>query len=290
MEPAQIIMLGIIAAGYLTAISAELIAGRIQHSQRPRRDMLFNLAAILTQPILTSVVVASAGAWLARSLFPTGADRLIELPFWPGFLAIFLLNEFCHYWVHRAAHEWRWMWKLHRTHHSGMDMNASLIYRYNLFWPMIVPQTWVGAIVMYFGLYQEFLAAAAITYLVNVGTHLSFRWDLQLRQRFPATEPAWRIIEKIITLPDTHQAHHAWGSKQAHPNGNYAVTLFFYDVLFGTAKWPRARQENFGLPISPRLHWAEELLWPIVRKPLLAKQILPEGGTPKPAAPNATAN
>ena len=115
------------------------------------------------------------------------------------------------------------------------------------------------------------LAAGLTTYLVNVLTHVSFRWDLALRQRFPRTEPMWRVLEKIITLPDAHQAHHAWGSDQAHPNGNYAVTIFFYDVLFGTAKLPRQRQEKFGLPISPRLHWAEELLWPIVRKPLLPK-------------------
>ncbi|MFK7975875.1 MAG: sterol desaturase family protein, partial [Halioglobus sp.] len=111
----------------------------------------------------------------------------------------------------------------------------------------------------------------AITYLVNVGTHLSFRWDLVLRERYPATEPVWRILERVITLPDAHQAHHAWGAEQAHPNGNYAVTLFFFDTLFGTAKLPHKRQEKFGLPISPRLPLAEELFWPLVRRPLLPK-------------------
>lgn len=73
-----------------------------------------------------------------------------------------------------------------------------------------------------------------------------------------------------MTLPDTHHVHHAYG-KSAHPNGNYAVTIFLFDVLFGTAKFPRQEQATFGLPVAHRLHWAEELFWPLVKKPLLPR-------------------
>ena len=62
--------------------------------------------------------------------------------------------------------------------------------------------------------------------------------------------------EKIITLPDTHHAHHGLG-KYANARGNYAVTVFLFDVLLGTAKIPRARQERFGLP--GQFDWREEL-------------------------------
>ncbi|MFK7974835.1 MAG: sterol desaturase family protein, partial [Halioglobus sp.] len=188
------------------AMSAELLAGRIQSAQRTRRDLLFNVVAFLTQPVMTGVFVAGSGAFLMRTVFPEHAGAGSHLSFWWVFPVVFFLNEFSHYWLHRFAHEWRWLWKLHRTHHSGMDMNATLIYRYNIFWPALVPQTWIGAVVMYFGQTEAFLAAAAITYLVNVGTHLSFRWDLVLRERYPATEPVWRILERVITLPDAHQA------------------------------------------------------------------------------------
>lgn len=276
MASPELVILSIMVCGFALSMGAELIAGRPQNAQRATRDGWFTLAAFFTQPVVSSVLVASIGAWILQLLFPNHRGALASLPFLPAFLAVFLLNELCHYWVHRWAHEWRWLWKLHRTHHSGMDMNVGLVYRYNLLWPMIVPQTWVGVVAMYFGQTDAFLTAAMITFLVNVGTHVSFRWDLALRQRFPATEPLWRVLEKLITLPDAHQAHHAYGSEHAHPNGNYAVTLFFYDVLFGTAKLPHARQIKFGLPISPRLHWAEELLWPLVRRPLLPKPGLDE--------------
>ncbi len=259
-----------IISSFSLAYLAELAAGRITNAKRPLRDALFSLSAMLSQPILTGVVVAFVASNLMVLALPTYANRFAELPFLPCFLGLFFINEMLHYWVHRAAHEYRWLWKLHRTHHSGMDMNAGLMFRYNLFWPLIVPQTWMGSVAMYLGQTDAFLLAAMITYGVNVLTHVSFRWDLWLRKKIPGLKPLWWLIERSITLPDTHQAHHAYG-KGAHPNGNYAVTLFIFDVLFGTAKIPRQRQQNFGLPISPRLHWAEELLWPIIKKPLLPK-------------------
>ena len=189
-----------------------------------------------------------------------------------------------HYWIHRYAHEWRWLWKIHRTHHSAQQLNVGVVYRYNIFWVMLLPQSWVGAFAFYLGLGEAYAAAVMVTFLTNVLTHTNYRWDLWLRQRMPWSEPLWWLIERVITLPDTHHAHHAYG-KGAHPNGNYAVTLFIYDVVFGTAKIPNRKQENFGLPISPRLHWAEELLWPLVRKPLLPRTVKAE--TPSgPAAAN----
>ena len=80
----------------------------------------------------------------------------------------------------------------------------------------------------------------------------------------------WRVLEYVVTLPDAHHAHHAYG-KGAHPNGNYAITIFAFDHLFGTAKIVNQRQTQYGLPIAKRLHWGEELFWPLVRKPLLPK-------------------
>ena len=96
---------------------------------------------------------------------------------------------------------------------------------------------------------------------------------VEQRKKMPWSEPLWWLVERVITILHTHHshhAHHAYG-KAAHPNGNYAVTLFIYDIIFGTAKIPNRKQENYGLPISPRLHWAEELMWPLIKKPLLPK-------------------
>ena len=36
-----------------------------------------------------------------------------------------LVYEFFHYWYHRAAHEWNWLWRVgHQMHHSAESLDA----------------------------------------------------------------------------------------------------------------------------------------------------------------------
>lgn len=260
----------IVISSFLIFYILELIGGKIQASPRPLRDAGFTLVGLFSQSVLTGALVGTFMAYLLIALWPAHANSYTAISFWIAAPALFFINEFMHYWLHRAAHEWRWLWKIHRTHHSAEHLNTGVLYRYNVFWVLILPHTWTGAAAVYFGLGAPFVAAVLATYLINVLTHTSYRWDLWLRKKFSWSEPLWKVVEQVITLPDAHHAHHAYG-KTAHPNGNYAVSLFIFDTIFGTAKTPNTTQSQFGLPISPRLHWAEELFWPLVKKPLLPK-------------------
>jgi len=270
MDP--LVLLGIVVVViFIFAFGIELIGGRITAAPRPKRDIAFMFTGMAAQSILSGAIVGTALGYLIAQIWPANAGSFSHISFAIAFPAIWIFQEFAHYWVHRYAHEWRWMWKLHRTHHSAQQLNMAVVYRYNIFWVLLLPQGWFGAFAVYFGQVDAYVTAIMITYLVNLATHSNYRWDLWLREKMPWTEPMWWVVERIITLPDTHHAHHAYG-KSAHPNGNYAVTIFLFDILFGTAKIPNSTQKNYGLPISTRLHWAEELFWPLVKKPLLPKR------------------
>ncbi|ROS05469.1 sterol desaturase/sphingolipid hydroxylase (fatty acid hydroxylase superfamily) [Sinobacterium caligoides] len=260
---------------FVLIYSAELFSGHIRRAQRPLRDAVFSLFGLIGQPMVSGVIVGGIAGHLAAQWFPSHSNSLQGISFWLLCPLLFVGMELAHYTIHRYAHEWRWLWKIHRTHHSGLDMNSGLLYRYNLFWIFLLPQPWVGAFASYSGCYESFAIAVFITYIINVLTHTAFRWDLYLRTKAPWSEPLWWVLERTITLPDTHHAHHSYG-RNAHPNGNYAVSLFLFDVVFGTAKIPNTRQKLFGLPIARRLHWAEEIFWPVVRKPLLPKAEPPQ--------------
>lgn len=265
------IILGVFVFGVFTlAFGLEWTSGRVQRGPRPLRDILFTLVGLLSQGFISGAVIGSLAGYIVIQFWGDYAGSLSHISFLAAFVFILFTEEMAHYWLHRYAHEWRWLWKIHRTHHSAQQLNVGVIYRYNIFWVMILPQSWMGAFAIYFGQAHAFAAAIMVTFFTNVLTHSNFRWDLWLRKKMPWSEPLWYVIERLITLPDTHHAHHAYG-KTANPNGNYAVTLFLFDVIFGTAKIPNSKQENYGLPISPRLHWGEELFWPVVRKPLLPK-------------------
>lgn len=269
MEPkfiAGLVVFGTFPLFYLL----ELVTGRLTRSRVPLKDFFFTIAGFSSQAIISGALLGSLLGFITSTFFLNSADILSNVPFLVAFLVLFFTNEFMHYWVHRKAHEWRWLWKIHRTHHSAEDLNIGVLYRYNIFWVILLPHTWTGAFAVHFGLGGPFMLAVLITYFINASTHTSYRWDLYLRNKFPSFIPGWKVIEKYITLPDTHHAHHAFGDS-AHPNGNYAISVFFFDVLYGTAKIPNARQEYFGLPISSRLPWKEEIFWPILRQDLLPK-------------------
>ncbi|WP_419535540.1 sterol desaturase family protein [Endozoicomonas sp.] len=262
-------LLGIVVlAVFIPAFLLELLSGRIHRGERPLRDAGLTLAGIAAHAVFSSPVVGTLSGIIVLMFFQDSAGAMAGTNFWLAFAVIFVVQEFLHYWMHRFAHEWRWFWKLHRTHHTAETLNVGVLYRYNVFWVLLLPQSWFGPLAIYLGLGEPYVAAVLVTYIVNTLTHTTFRWDLWLREKMPWSEPFWRVIEHVITLPDTHHAHHAFG-KGSHPNGNYAITLFIFDTLFGTAKIPNTRQKRFGLPIGKRLHWAEELFWPVIKKPLM---------------------
>ena len=269
-------------SGFVVLFLLEMAGGKLKSSPRPLRDFGFTLFGMVSNLLIAGAAIGAFAGWLVAQLFPNHAGGLSHVGFWIAFPIIFLTEELAHYWLHRAAHEWRWLWKIHRTHHSAQQLNAGVIYRFNFFWVFMLPQTWMGAFAAYFGLLEPYIAAIMITFIVNLTTHSSYRWDCWLRQRTPFFEKGWWLLERVITLPDTHHAHHAYG-KTAHPNGNYAVTVFLFDVIFGTAKIPHSEQTRYGLPISERLHWAEELLWPLVKKPLLPKPVAQQSSAQEPA-------
>lgn len=256
---------------FILTFGIEIFSGRIGRGKRPMRDLGFTLVGITSQVAFSGALIGSLAATAAIWLWPQHANAMIAVPFWIAFLVIFVTEELLHYVIHRYAHEWRWLWKIHRTHHSGLDLNIGVTYRYNIFWVLMLPQAWMGAFAIYLGQGWAYVCAIIITFIVNVATHCNARWDMWLRNKYPWIEPFWRVFEKIITTPDAHHAHHAYG-KTGHTNGNYAVTLFIFDIMFGTAKLPNSKQTNYGLPISQRLHWAEELLWPLIKKPLAEKK------------------
>ena len=69
----------------------------------------------------TFVVGRAWGAVLPQWSLVDGA----ALGTWGGALAGVLVYEFLHYWYHRLAHQWDWLWRLgHQMHHSAESVDA----------------------------------------------------------------------------------------------------------------------------------------------------------------------
>ena len=81
------------------------------------------------------------GRRLILSLLGTGVVGLLLYWVWDhrintipmdrawSWVLLFVGQEFCYYWMHRADHRIRWLWATHAVHHSPNQFNLSAAYR-----------------------------------------------------------------------------------------------------------------------------------------------------------------
>ncbi len=153
---------------------------------------------------------------------------------WWHWALLFLGQEFCYYWMHRADHRIRWFWLNHAVHHSPNQYALSAAYR--LGWTgritsaalFFAPLVWIGFPV------PLVLAALALNLLYQFWLHT------ELIGRLPAP------IEFAFNTPAHHRVHHA--SNPEHLDCNYGGVLILFDRLFGTFRSERADEPvRYGL-------------------------------------------
>ena len=103
--------------------------------------------------------------------------------------------------------------------------------------------------------------------VVTTAAHSSVAWDAPL-YKYRILHPIAWLIERIISTPATHWAHHAKFENDGIGiyKGNYGNLLFFWDVIFGTARITRKFPQEFGVPEDDRLgseRWYSQLLYPL---------------------------
>jgi sterol desaturase/sphingolipid hydroxylase (fatty acid hydroxylase superfamily) len=239
----------------------ELLTGHLSRQRGNWQEVIIAWGSYIQQFAVIRPVIAFTLAGVAGLIFPASADSLSHLPFWPVFFVYLFTRELMQYWYHRFSHEWPWLWALHKTHHSAEQMNVLVGSRGNVFWFLLMPTLYFEAWMIYIGLTEPYLLAYAILAFVSISSHSGLRWDLPLFHH-RLTAPIMRKLQFFVTTPDTHHAHHGVGGEKANPNGNYAPLFFFYDVLFGTAKNPIARQDSVGIEVGGDLPWYRQLLSP----------------------------
>jgi sterol desaturase/sphingolipid hydroxylase (fatty acid hydroxylase superfamily) len=104
--------------------------------------------------------------------------------------------------------------------------------------------------------------------------HSEIKWDRFLYSYKILHPLAW-IIERTISTPCTHYAHHGLTAEDgvSNPNGNYGNLLFFWDVLFGTAKITRKYPTRFGAWNTMKEPWYVQLFFPIIKSKDLRSEL-----------------
>ena len=244
----------------------EALGGLYFNDRRTRNDFTIELVSLVTLPTLIQPGIFLLVVFGMSALFPQWENLFIASGFWWHILAFLSLDDLTQYFWHRLSHVNRTMWKLHRPHHVVEEMGVLVTYRNAVLYYALMPGIWFSAMLVYLGMGYAYLFYIPVKLTVILLAHSETKWDRFL-YRYPVLHPLAWVVERLISTPSTHYAHHGLTADDgiSHPNGNYGNLLFFWDVLFGTAKITRRYPERFGAWNQVKEPWYVQLLFPIIR-------------------------
>ncbi|MES2489503.1 MAG: sterol desaturase family protein [Pseudomonadota bacterium] len=246
----------------------EMRRGRFLDAAATREDNRLDLVVFNVFPIVIIPAIFAITFWIGSSYFPQYENSWADWTWWQMVLVLLVADDMMQYWWHRLSHT-SWMWPFHRAHHAAAYMGVRVVYRNNFFYYAAMPGLWLSSILVFLGFGWVYVAYSIIKITVIVGAHSEARWDEALHRHHWLHPLAW-ILERTISTPCTHFAHHALTADDGigHYRGNYGNLLFFWDVLFGTALITRRYPPAFGLA-DDRRHgserWYIQFFYPIFR-------------------------
>lgn len=262
MKPEMMVILGIFAGFTLLEI---VFTNFFRKPGQTRQDAIVEIASTLTLLLVTQPLALLGGMSLARLIAPGAAGALADIPWYAGVGLFLIFDDMMQYWWHRASHSLPWLYNLHRPHHNGEYLSIRVVYRNNIFYYLLMPGLWLSGALIYLGLGWVYAGYIIVKMAVIYGAHSDVRWDEPL-YKIKWLSPVMWVVERTISTPATHSAHHGKYAADGVTNykGNYGNLLFFWDVLFGTAKITRRYPEEFGVENLPPTSIGEQLIWPLV--------------------------
>jgi sterol desaturase/sphingolipid hydroxylase (fatty acid hydroxylase superfamily) len=199
-------------------------------------------------------------------VLPGLKDVFLWVPFWWGFFIIAVADDLTQYWYHRLHHQLRFLWRFHRTHHSAPYMGMAMASRQNIVYTIFFSQIYLTAALTYVGLGYAALFVTGVKSIITLAAHSSIPWDRPLYKRKWLHPVAW-VVERLISTPATHHAHHADSADDGVGNykGNFGNMFFLWDVIFGTGIITRKYPAAYGIKSYQGEEWYAQFLWPIFK-------------------------
>ncbi len=243
----------------------EAIGGLYINDKRTKNDFTIELISLVTLPTFIQPGIYFLVVFGMGFFFPGLEDYFVGTSFWLHILAFLIFDDLTQYWWHRISHANKTMWKLHRPHHVVEEMGVLVTYRNAILYYAFMPGIWFSAVLVYLGMGYAYLIYIPIKLVVILLAHSDTKWDRFL-YRYSILKPIAWVVERVISTPSTHFAHHGLTAEDgvSHPNGNYGNLLFIWDVLFGTAKITRKYPAKFGAWNQIKEPWYVQLLFPII--------------------------
>lgn len=185
---------------------------------------------------LTNLIFSFGNGLLIFLLIPISLETVNLLP-WAqglGFFSIkgfgppiqyilgWVILDFSMYWQHRFSHLWNWFWKLHRVHHSDIEIDTTSGGRFHTFESFLSFGFKLILVILFEIPVESILFFAILLNFCALFNHSNFKVPTSLE----------KPLRYLIITPDLHRIHHSVIGEEMNTNFGFSISL--WDRLFGT--------------------------------------------------------
>ncbi len=245
--------LGFFLGIFILMASWETAAPRRTLSQSKTVRWTNNLVLTFLNAFVLRLVfpAAAVGSALIARQKGWGLFNTISVPSLVSGATSIVVLDLAIYAQHVAFHKVSIFWRLHRMHHTDLDIDVTTGARFH---PVEIILSMVIKIGTVFALGAPAWAVVVFEILLNA-TSMFNHSNIYL------SLPADRWIRRIIVTPDMHRVHHSVLIRET--DSNYGFNLSWWDRIFRTYRdQPKAGHEamriglaNYRDPGWLKLHW-----------------------------------
>jgi sterol desaturase/sphingolipid hydroxylase (fatty acid hydroxylase superfamily)/CDGSH-type Zn-finger protein len=247
-------------------IILEVLAGHGKRSNRSFGDWFLELGSYLILALIIKPLIVFIALYAMHSGLPQLGQLVSNNHFFLVLLIYLFTDDLLQYWYHRSAHEYDFLWKLHRPHHQAEQMGFFVSYRNAALYYLMMPNIWWVGIFTFLGGAKAIALGLFLKQFIIISSHSTVSYDRWLN-KYPFTRILLSIWERVFITPAFHHAHHGKSKIDgiSDPNGNFGNMFSLWDQVFGTAHFNRQFPKEYGLVNDPKEKWSTAYLYPLIK-------------------------
>lgn len=225
MDSAEpLIRLGAFATVFALMAVWEVLAPRRAQAVGRASRWPNNLGVVIIDTIALRILfpTAAVGIALVAQAQGWGLLNAISIPAWADIIVAIVLLDLVIYAQHLLFHRVPLLWRLHRMHHSDLELDVTTGIRFH---PVEILLSMLIKLAAVVSLGAPPAAVLLFEILLNATTmfnHANARLPLGFD----------RVLRRVLVTPDMHRVHHS--AVVAETNSNFGFNLPIWDRMFGT--------------------------------------------------------
>ena len=237
------IRLGVFVGLLIVMSALESLAPRRPRSEGRARHWAINLGLTIVDTLALRLTLGAAAVQAALMAHAEGWGvlALVDWPAWLEFVIALAALDFAIYVQHVLTHALPILWRLHRVHHSDINLDASSGVRFH---PVEILLSMLYKVALVLALGPSAVAVIVFEVILN-GCAVFNHANVKLPEGLD------RVLRLVLITPDFHRVHHS--VEVAETNSNFGFSVPWWDWMCGTYR-PQPQKGHEAMDVGLAEH------------------------------------